>query len=229
MTEKSGHDIQWPDGPFDLVTELDRFRKLRDTVVPADVTARMDKATEELTTSKLVDHVVGVGRVAPRFSLPNAVGEQVSLDHLLSKGPVVVSFYRGIWCPFCSLEQRSLQQHLPQIVALGASLVGISGQTPDNSLSMAQKHELTYEVLSDVGLAVARSYGLVFDLPEDLQLDYTKLGHPLPLFNGTDQWSLPLPGTFVIDSGGIIRFAYANPDYTYRADPANVLATLRTL
>jgi peroxiredoxin len=229
MAATDGHNIDLPVKPFDLIRELDRFRSMRDDVIPADITRLMDKATAELIQSKLADQVVGMGSEAPGFSLPNATGQQVTLSQMLTRGPVVISFYRGVWCPFCNLEQRALQQHLPQINELGASLVAISGQTPDNSLSMAEKNELTYEVLSDIGLVVASSYGLVFRLPDYLQEAYERLGHPLPMFNGTGQQTLPIPATFVIARDGIVRFAYANPDYTHRADPKDILAALRSI
>jgi peroxiredoxin len=218
-----------PDGVYDLTVELARLRGMRDEVIPPDVVSHMDRATAELIESNAADRAVKVGSRAPDFTLPNAVGKDISLRRLLTEGPVVVSFYRGIWCPFCSLELRALQQSTAEIVELGARLVAISGQTPDNSLSTAEKNGLSYEVLSDAGLAVARSYGLVFELPEYPQTDYRELGHPLPQFNGTDQQTLPIPGTFVIDPAGIVRFAYVNPNYMYRADPATVLAALRTL
>ena len=229
MAVTDDHDIELPADPFDLIQELDLFRNMRDDVTPADITRLMDKATAELIQSKLADQIVGVGSEAPEFSLPNATGRQVTLSQMLTRGPVVISFYRGVWCPFCNLEQRALQQHLPQINERGASVVAISGQTPDNSLSMAEKNELTYEVLSDIGLIVASSYGLVFRLPDYLQEAYERLGHPIPMFDGPGQQTLPIPATFVIDRDGIVRFAYANPDYTHRADTEDILATLESI
>ena len=226
------HEQQWiaklPEGPFDLTKELARWRELREMVMPADVVARMDRATTELTASRILTDVAAVGSQAPGFVLPNAVGEEVSLHRLLARGPVVISFYRGVWCPFCNLEQRALQQHLPQITALGASLVAISGMTPDNSMSFVERLGLTYEVLTDAGLRVARRYGLVFEVPEYLREAYARMGHPVSRFNGTVEHALPIPATFVVDAGGIIRFAYANTNYMYRADPADVLAALAT-
>ena len=218
-----------PGGPLDLTTELARLRGLRDDVIPRNVALHMDRATADLVKSKAADRAVKVGSRAPDFTLPNAVGEYISLRRLLDEGPVVVSFYRGIWCPFCNLELRALQQSAAEIIELGGRLVAISGQTPDNSLTTAEKNGLTYDVLSDAGLAVARSYGLVFELPGYLQADYRELDHPLPQFNGTDQQILPIPGTLVIDPAGIVRFAYVNPNYMHRADPAAVIATLRAL
>ena len=186
MASADEHGVDVPAGPFELMAELERFRIMRNDVIPATITSLMDTATGELVEAKLADQVVSVGSEAPGFSLP-------------------------------------------QINRLGASLVAISGQTPDNSLSMAEKNELTYEVLSDVGLTVARSYGLVFRLPGYLQDAYERLGHPLPMFNGTGEQTLPLPATFVIARDGIVRFAYANPDYTHRADPKDILAVLESI
>jgi peroxiredoxin len=220
---------QLPKGQFDLTTELSRWRELRDAVVPTSVTSQMDRATVELAESQISRQTAKVGSKAPNFLLPNAVGNEISLDRLLRSGPLVISFYRGIWCPFCNLEQRALQLALPQITSLGASLVAISGMTPDNSMSMAERLGLTYEVLTDAGLLVARRFGLVFELPGYLQEAYARMGHPVPQFNGTAEHTLPIAATFVIDTGGMIRFAYANPNYMHRADPADVLAALAAL
>lgn len=231
MSDDHGQD--WvkmlPDGPFDLAAELARWRRMRDSEIPADVVPLMDRANEELAQSPVIAEIAQVGSLAPKFTLPNAVGERVSLDGLLEKGPVVISFYRGIWCPFCNLEQRALQRHLPRIAELGASLVAISGMTPDNSLSMVERLQLTYEVLTDAGLAVARSYGVVFELPEYLREIYERLGHPVTRFNGTSDQTLPIPATFVVDRARVIRFAYANPNYMYRADPADIIGVLEDL
>ena len=226
MAGTDGHDIDLRMNPFDLMKKLERFRNLRNDVIPPNIASLMDKATKEIIESRLTSQVVKVGSKAPGFSLPNATGQQVTLSQMLRRGAVVISFYWGVWCPFCNLEQRVLQQYLPKINELGASLVAISGQAPDGSLSMAEKNELTCEVLSDVGLTVATSYGLVFRLPDSLQEAYEQLGHPISMFNGAGQQSLPIPATFVVASNGIVRFAYADPDYTRRADPEDILAAL---
>lgn len=229
----AGQHAEWldliPQGDFDVAAEMLRFRELRNAVMPPDLLAAIDAATAELIDSHVADHVVSVGEAAPPFTLPDADGTEVSLEELLNRGPVVLAFYRGLWCPFCNVALRALQQFLPRFTDLGATLVAVSGQTPDNTLATIERTGIRYPVLSDVGLAVARSYGLVFELPDYLQEVYARRGHPIPRFNGTPEHALPIPGTFVIDTGGIVRFAYANPDYMYRADPADVLAALRGL
>jgi peroxiredoxin len=222
-------DEHYPDGPFDLTAALSMFRDGRDAAVGAEVGQRMDQAAEELAAERLTDHMPSVGERAPLFTLPNATGTEVSLERLLASGPVVLSFYRGVWCPFCNLEQRALQQYLPEITQLGASLAAISPQVPDDSLTMAERNNLEFEVLSDVGGTVSKSYGLLFTLPAYLREIYEKLGHPLPAFNGTDDWTLPIPATFVLDSDGVVRSRFADPDYTRRADPADIVAALRPI
>jgi peroxiredoxin len=216
-----------PRGNFELNAEMRRFREMRNRELPHPVTGAMDKATAELVDSYFTDLVVTVGEAAPPFSLPDARGRKVSLGDLLLNGPVVLVFYRGLWCPFCNIHLRALQSVLPQITDLGATLVAVSGQTPDKTLATVERNDIDYPVLSDAGLTVARSYGLAFELPDYLREVYSGLGHPVPAFNGTSEHTLPIPGTFVIDTGAVVRFAHADPDYRYRADPADILAALR--
>jgi thiol-disulfide isomerase/thioredoxin len=123
-------DEHYPDGPFDLPAALAMFRNGRDAALGTGVGQLMDRATAELDAQRLADHVPSVGDPAPMFTLPNATGRAVSLGQLLASGPVVLTFYRGLWCPYCNLAQRALQQHLPEITELGASLASISLQGP---------------------------------------------------------------------------------------------------
>jgi peroxiredoxin len=169
------------------------------------------------------------GQQAPDFALPNATGQTVQLATLLEQGPVIVTFYRGDWCPYCNLALRAYQAALPEITALGATLVAISPQTPDNSLTTAEKKGLSFPVLSDVGNRVARHYGLVFALSEAVRPVYAAIGSDLPTYNGDTSWELPVPGTFVIAPDGRVRLAFVDPDYTRRLEPSEILAALRTL
>jgi peroxiredoxin len=230
-TEKNYHLPYelFPTEAFELPVVLQKLRDLRDSAVGADVAAKMDQATAALAGADPLAGVPGIGTIAPKFELANQTGRMVSLDGLLAAGPAVVVFYRGVWCPFCSLTLRAYEQHLPELGEWGASLVGISLQTPDDSLTMVERNALTFQVLSDVGARVSRAYGLVFELPGYLRDTYRTLGHPLPAFNGTNDWELPIPASFVIDRDGKIVFADALPDYTHRTDPAQVLAAVRQL
>lgn len=167
------------------------------------------------------------GDAAPDFELPDARGESVTLAGLRSDGPVVLVFYRGAWCPYCNLQLRAFQSALADIHAAGATLVAISPQTPDNSITLAEQAELAFPVLSDVGNAVARSYGLVFALGAADRERHSDLGIDLTAFNGDESWELPAPAVFVLDTDGTIRHASVAGDYRWRVGPDEVLAALR--
>ena len=149
-----------------------------------------------------------------------------TLSGLLNRGPIVLSFYRGAWCPYCNLELRALQESLPGIEAAGGQMVAISPQLPDNSLSTAEDRELSYEVLSDVGNHTARKYGLVFTLKKELRPIYKEWGADIISVNGDDSFELPVPATFVINNNGIITYSFVDADYTNRLEPAKIIEAL---
>ena len=195
----------------------------------AENLAVMDAATAALRAEGLSEQSLDVGARAPEFRLPAANGGEVILSSLLADGPVVLAFYRGAWCPYCAIELHALQGRLGEITEAGATLVAISPQTPDNSLSTAEKLDLTFPVLSDVGNVVARSFGLVFSLPEDLRTVYDGFGIDLPAANGDRTFELPVPATFVIAADGTVAWRFADADYTKRAEPDEVIAALASL
>lgn len=197
--------------------------------IPTGTLAVMDAATASLEASRLAERSLAVGAAAPDFSLPDAKGDTVVLSKLLTEGPVVLSFYRGGWCPYCNIQLKTLQDRLGDITAAGGRLVAVSPQTPDHSLSTAEKHDLAFPVLSDVGNAVARSYGLVFTLADDLRPIYDGWGLDLPAANGDESFELPLPATYVIRPDGTVAWRFADADYTRRAEPDDVVAALRSL
>jgi len=197
--------------------------------VPAEIAAAMTQADLDLSASGILDRALKAGDRAPHFTLPHSTGGVMSLAGAIKDGPVVLSFYRGGWCPYCNLELRALQKALPDFTALGASLIAVSPQTPDQSLSTAEKNDLAFAVLSDAGSSTAKAYGIAFDLAQELRPIYTRIGHALPDRNGDDSWVLPLPATYVIDRDGIIAFAYVDIDYRKRLEPATITATLAAL
>jgi peroxiredoxin len=197
--------------------------------VPAEIAAAMTQADLDLSASGILDAALKAGDQAPDFALIDTRGGSVRLSHALASGPVVLSFYRGGWCPYCNLELRALQKALPDFTALGASLIAVSPQTPDQSLNTAEKNDLAFAVLSDTGSFTAKAYGIAFDLAEELRPIYTKFGQALPDGNGDGSWVLPLPATYVIDRDGIIAFAYVDVDYRNRLEPATITATLAAL
>lgn len=171
-----------------------------------------------------------VGEKAKDFALTDANGREVSLYEQLSSGPVVLTFYRGGWCPYCSRQLRAYQQVLPRIEALGARLMAVSPQGPDQTLSQAEKDELRFHVLSDRHGLVAASYRILYDVPEDVQAVLQQgFGLDLAEYNATDRWILPVPSTFMIDESGIVRSAYVNPDFMQRFEPDDIISELSKL
>ena len=193
---------------------------------PPEVLATIGRELEKLAATGIAQRALGVNAKAPEFSLPDARGGTVALSSLLAGRAVVLTFYRGGWCPFCDLQLRAYQGVLPKIRALGAELVAISPQTADWSLSDVEKKQLTFPVLHDAGNRVARAYGLVFTLSEPLRQVQAAFGNPLPKFNGDESWELPVPGTFVLDRRGIVKLAHVDPNYMVRLEPAAILETL---
>jgi len=212
-----------------LQQQIDEFLAEESNLPSPDLLKDLLSIIEQVITSGAAEKALKEGAQAPDFTLPDARDLAVTLSHLLAQGPVVITFYRGEWCPFCNLALRAYQQTWPQLRALGASLVAISPQTPDHSLSTVEKKKLTFTVLSDVGNHVAREYGLVFTIDEAVRPACQQVGANLPAFNGDDSWELPMAGTFLIDQSGIVRLAFVNPDYTRRLDPSVIVARLKEL
>jgi len=183
----------------------------------------------ELISSRIIDQSLKVGNIIPNFILPNAFGQPVELQKLLVSGPVVISFFRGYWCPFCNIELAGLQQALPAIKTLGASIIAISPQTNRHTISTVEKHELTYEVLSDRSNMIARQFGIVFQIPEYLRPVLQEKGHILPRYNGDESFELPIPATFVVSPDGKVVYAFVDADYTKRLDPIEIVSILRNI
>jgi peroxiredoxin len=211
-----------------LKTQLQAFRNEFMSQVPAEIREAMTRADLDLAASGIAERALKAGDRAPDFSLNDATGRTVALAAVLEKGPIVLSFYRGGWCPDCKLERRALQKALPDIQRLGATLVAVSPQTPDESLSTAEKNSLAFAVLSDEGSNVAKSFGIAFELPGELHPIYSRFGHALPDMNG-DGWVLPIPATYVIERSGMIALAFVDVDYRRRLEPADILTSLQKL
>lgn len=197
--------------------------------LPDEAKAAMAKGTAELAELGIADSSLKVGDTLPVFTLTNAVGETVAIQDLLKQGPLVIAFYRGGWCPYCNLELRALQQALPEIQATGANLVAIAPEPPDNSLSTREKNALSFQVLSDIGNAVAKKFGLVFTLPEYLRPIYKGLGIDVAAHNGDNTFELPVPATYVVNTSGEIIHSFVNVDYTQREDPEHIITALKSL
>jgi peroxiredoxin len=186
-----------------------------------------DGAITEVAEAKVADRAMRVGETIPLIELPDATGRMVNARDLLDGGPLVISFYRGGWCPYCNLELRALQMRLSDIQEMGASLVAISPELPDRSLSVAEKNELAFPVLSDKGNGVARQFRLTHRIAPAVVGYQLGNGNDVAAFNGSDVAEVPLPATYVVDTQGVVRFAFVSADYTRRADPDAIVAALR--
>jgi len=212
-----------------LHDQIKEFQKEFLPKVPEDSLKAMLAATEKLVQSGVINNALKVGDKAPFFSLPNANNKSISSTELLQKGPLVINFYRGGWCPYCNLELKAYQQILPEIKGLGAQLVAISPNLPDKSLSTVEKNSLDFYVLSDVGNKAAGDFGLVFTLDEELLPIYKQFGINISEDNGDDSYELPFPATYVLNSDGAIVLTFVDADYTKRLEPEVVVKVLRTI
>ncbi|KAH8800414.1 thioredoxin-like protein [Xylogone sp. PMI_703] len=165
--------------------------------------------------------VIQVGTKLPDFRLSDALGKEISSSDLLKQGPLLISFYRGEWCPFCNLELAALQKHLPEFQGKGVTLVAISPELPNQSLTTTEKHALKFPVLSDVGNKYARQLGISWVQPDSMRPLLDK--YELSKRNGDDSYEIPIPATLLVDKNGVVRKTFIDPDYTKRLEPSTVL------
>lgn len=187
------------------------------------------RATAELIASGQAEHALKAGDVAPAFDLEDADANVVRSEDLLAEGPLIVSFYRGVWCPYCNMDLQALEAAQPEFEARGARLVAISPQTPPNSRKSQRDNKLGFPILSDANSQVAAAFGIRFQLSDDLIELYKTFGNDLPRINDDPSWVLPMPARYVIGADGVIAYAEVNPDYTRRPDPSELLPVLDRL
>lgn len=214
--------------PAPLASELDAQREQFNQTAPEPLKETFEEGVRRVSQDQVMETALKVGAKAPDFTLTDATGAPVNLATLLADGPVILTWYRGGWCPYCNIQLRAYQDALPQFTALGAQLVALSPELPDNSLSTKEKNNLAFTVLSDTGSAVARAYGVSYRLPDSL-IDAFKGRLDIPAANGDDSWELPLGVTYVIATDGTIAYAYLNADYRQRAEPSEIIAALKAL
>lgn len=213
-----------------LQDKLDALKtKFETEMTSPEVVAVMHRVTQELIASGQPERALKAGDRAPAFMLPDPDGKAVSLQDLLANGPVVLTFYRGVWCPFCNLDLQALEEARSEIEARGATLVAVSPQTAANSRKSQRSNKLGFSIVGDKGGELAGKFGLRWHLPEDLQAVHKQLGADLPAFNGDASWTLPMPARYVIGQDGIIAYAEINPDYTRRPEPSDVFPVLDRL
>jgi|SRR5271166_1706426 len=194
--------------------------------VPQETQAVHSRAIAELREKGIGDRVLTLGAKAPAFELTDHNGKVTSSAQLLERGRLVICFFRGRWCPFCVGQLEAMNRVGPEIVRTGAKLVAISPQTVQQSFFMADQHQLRFPLLSDTGNQVARQFGLVYRVPDYQQAIYRRAFVNLPFVNGDESWELPIPATYIVGIDGAVLCASANPDYTERPEPAEILDRL---
>lgn len=197
---------------------------------PPPVKKMIEGSITKLEDSGILGKALNVGDKAPDFELRNAVGKKVKLSEMLKDGPVIVTWYRGSWCPYCNIQLREYKKVLPEIEAAGCQFVAISPELPDSSMSWKQKNAMEFTVLSDTANNVARDYGVVYKAPAEMAPVYGKGGRiDLTKYNGDESMELPLAVTYIIDTDGIIKYAFVDADYRKRAETADVLAAAKEI
>ncbi|HEY4104643.1 MAG TPA: peroxiredoxin-like family protein [Polyangiaceae bacterium] len=213
-----------------LQEKLDAFKShFESKVAPPHVVALFHRTTDELIATGQAERSLKVGDIAPTFTLKTAEGELVSSTDMLERGPLIVTFYRGVWCPYCNIDLQAIEEVAKEIRSLGAQLVSISMQTGANSLKSQRQNKLSYPILVDEGGKTADAFGIRFRLQDELIEAYKGFDVDLPVINGESSWTLPMPARYVIAQDGTVAYAEVSPDYTKRPDPSELVMALKQL
>jgi len=213
-----------------LQDRLDAFKAdFEGRKAPAKAVEVMHRATAALIASGQAGRALQVSARAPEFELPDSTGRLIRSADLSARGPLVITFYRGVWCPYCNMDLQALEEASLEIRATGAAIVAISPQSGGSSRKAIREMRLSFQILLDLGGQVAHAFGLRFRLSDELITLYKGFGNDLSVTNGEPSWTLPMPARYVIGSDGVIAYAEINPDYTQRPDPSELLPVLRRL
>jgi peroxiredoxin len=207
-----------------LQDQLDEMTANTRQLVQAERMAVGERAVEELFLSRIEDRILSVGALAPEFALNDATGRLVRSADLLALGPLIVKFFRGRWCSYCSTELEVWRDLYEQLRERGVLMVTVSPQTERQNDFMVTQHGLPFPVLSDPGCALAEQFGLAYTVPEYHRAYYLSILVNIPFINGDTSWRLPLPATYVIGRDGRVVFAEAHADFRVRPEPEEVLA-----
>ena len=226
MKWRSLEESQPQTGTRSLAEIYAERKELIHNYVPADVQSVHARAVEELTRLGIHQRSLQAGEQVPHFQLADQQGRNVHSADLLAHGPLIICFIRGRWCPFCVAQMEAMNKILPDLQEAGASFVAISPQTVHQSYLMIDQHKLGFPLLSDAGNNVARSFGLVYSVPGYQKQIYQRAFVNLPVVNGDSSWELPIPATYIVQQSGAISYAHADPDYTRRPEPSDLLHLL---
>ena len=212
-----------------LQDQLDGFKAQFKTMAPEGAFDAFARSTQELIDSGQAERALKAGDTVPDFTLTDADNNKVALKGLLAKGPVVLTFYRGVWCPYCNIELKALEAVAEDIRARGATLVAISMQGASDSRKSQKDNGLSFPILTDKNGELAEKFGIRWTLQDYVIPVHSGFGVELPRIHGDGQWNLPMPARYVVDTDGNIAYAEVNPDYTRRPEPADLFPVLDSL
>jgi len=211
-----------------LIKEIEKFKQEVNINVPKHLLEVSLAETKVLQEKKISHKALQVGDIAKEIILPNILGESVSLYENLEKNDfIVLNFYRGIWCPYCNLEIKALQNIKDELSNLNTKIIAISPQTSEDSLNIKEKNNLDFEVLSDLDYKVEKDYGLVYSLSEKLIPIYKSWGFKVSDNINNDEYELPMPATYIINKNKEIIFAFIEEDYTKRCEPSDIVDAIK--
>ena len=210
--------------------KLESLKQRIEGNMPASYLEVMHKATADLEQSGIQEKVLKVGDQAPEFTLKNQEGELISSKKILEKGMLVLTFYRGVWCPYCNADLANLKKYVPEMEEVGARLFGISPELPQFLAKIIDTQKLNFDILHDDSNELAHQFGLKFIYSQELKELYRdKFKIDLAVQQGNDEWALPMPARFVIDQSGVIRYAESHPDYRNRPNPDELMEVLKSI
>lgn len=209
-----------------LAIEIEYLNQELSSQLPNEILEAFGMSIEDLKTKNMEANSIQIGDQMPEFSLPNALGKIINSEDIFKNGKVIIAFYRGNWCPYCNLELKFLQDHLSEIKNKGASLIAVSPQSPDHSLSMVEKNNLEFEVLTDMNNDLAKKLGITFQLQDFVIPYYHGLGINLSDFNRNNENSLPVPAVFVVDENRVVTYKFLDVNYMNRVDVEELISVL---
>lgn len=209
-----------------LAKQIEQLNQELSSQLPQEVINAFGKSVDDLKTKNIEERCIQPGEKMPDFLLLNATGKMIDSNDVLKNGKMILAFYRGSWCPYCHLELKFLQDNLSRIKDKNAVLIAISPQTPDHSLSMAEKYNLEFEVLTDHNNDFAKKLGIVFQLQDFVLPYYRNLGINLSDFNKNEENLLPVPAVFVVDQNKVITFKYLDVNYMNRVEVEELIQAL---
>ena len=201
-----------------LAQQIDELNQNLAQQVPTEILTSFSQSIADIKKLQLEDNCIQLGEIFPNFKLQNTTNQVVELNDLLQKGPVIISFFRGSWCPYCNLELRALQQKLNSLENQTATLVAISPQLPTYNVVLKENQGLEFELLTDQDNCLAKQIGIAFELQDYIRPIYQNLGIDLTTYNGSTQQELPIPAVFVIDSTGRVTYKFVDANYINRMD-----------